>query len=124
MDIRTNRPVSGYLHPVIYQALIGLALWFLVAIWLGFGGDGYTDYLLVVVTGLFAISILLPAALWRIWRAHHNRDSRAQSFRTWAASEFSIWQDHTTGFTAAIEILLPIAAVAFGMTLLIIAARA
>jgi hypothetical protein len=119
-----KRPNSDYLHPLVYKALVGLALWYVLAIWLGFGGYGYTDYLLVVVTGLFFFSVLLPAALWRIWRSHHDpHSSTRQSFRNWAAGDFNIWQDRTTGATAAIEILLPIAAVALGMTALIIAAH-
>jgi hypothetical protein len=124
MDIQSHRPRSDHLHPLIYKALIGLAFWYILIVWLGFGGFGYTDYLLAVVTGLFSVSILLPAALWRIWRGHRtDRDAPGrQSFRNWAAGDFAIWQDRTTGATAAIEILLPIASVAFGMTLLILAA--
>jgi hypothetical protein len=60
MDIRINRP-NDHVHPLIYKALIGLALWFILTIWLGFGGYSYTDYLLAIVTGLFSFpSCCLP----------------------------------------------------------------
>lgn len=56
---------------------------------------------------------------WRVWR--HNRGTdigrkARENFRDWAHRDFDIGQGHVSGSEAAIEILLPIAAVAFGMT--------
>jgi hypothetical protein len=40
--LRHNRAVSDQLHRRAYGALLGLALWFVVAIWAFFSGDEYT----------------------------------------------------------------------------------
>ena len=116
-NYRPERRRSERLHSGVYLALALLALWYVFAAW-SFGGDAYTDYLLVVASGLIAITVAIPAALWRIWRNHPHKDLPDRSFRAWAQSEFRIWQDHVSGRNAAIEILLPVAAVAFGLSLL------
>lgn len=121
MSRQTSHPqwqrVTDHLHPGLYLALAGLALWYILSAW-SFGGDGYTDYLLAIASGLILIAVAIPAALWRIWRNHsHEEGSPNESFRAWAASDFRIWQDHMKARDAAIEILLPIAAVAFGMSI-------
>jgi hypothetical protein len=114
---RRDRLVSNHLHPVVYMAIVGLALWFVLSVW-EFAGDGYTDYLLAVVSGFIFIAVALPYALSRVWRkrspdaAQRNREG----FREWASGDFDTGQDRLTGANAAVEILLPIAAVAFGMT--------
>ena len=38
------------------------------------------------------------------------------SFRQWAAEDFDTWQDRVKGRNAAVEVLLPMAAIAIGMT--------
>jgi hypothetical protein len=121
MSRKAYRPtgrVTDRLHPGLYVALVALALWFVLSAW-AFGGDGYTDYLLVVASGLILIAIAVPAALWRIWRHHpHQEDEPQGSLREWAeTSEFRTWQDRVKARNAAIEILLPVAAVAFGMSI-------
>jgi hypothetical protein len=45
-----------------------------------------------------------------------NAGSPRQSFRGWASCEFDTWQYRLTCRNAAVEVLLPIAAIAFGMT--------
>lgn len=119
MTRKTYRPrprVTEHLHPGLYVALSGLALWFVFSAW-AFGGGAYTDYLLTVASGLIFITVAIPAALWRIWRSHPHQEEAEQPFRQWASSEFHIWQDRVSGRSAAVEILLPVAAVAFGMSL-------
>ena len=119
MTRKTYRPrprVTDHLHPGLYLAISGLALWYIFSAW-SFGGGGYTNYLLTVTSGLILMTIAIPVALWRIWRNHPHREEAKQPFREWAASEFHIWQDHLTGKNAAVEILLPVAAVAFGLSL-------
>jgi hypothetical protein len=117
---RRDRPASDRLHPLVYMAIVGLALWFVVSVW-GFATDGYTDYLLAVVSGFILIAVALPPALWRVWRKAQGRDAaggpaRQEDFQQWASSEFDTWQDRVTGANAAVQVLLPLAAVAFGMT--------
>jgi hypothetical protein len=121
MSRKPYRPtwrVTDRLHPGLYLLLAGLGLWFVLSVW-AFGGRAYTDYLLAVASGLIFIAVAIPAMLWRIWRNHpHEKGERRESLREWAASnEFSTWQDRVKGRNAAIEILLPVAAVAFGMSI-------
>jgi hypothetical protein len=87
-----------------------------VAAW-GFAGDGYTDYLLVIVTGFVAFTVGLPLILSRVGQPVGAGSNLHGSFRAWAAGDLDTWQDRLKGANAAIEILLPLAAVAFGMTL-------
>ncbi|MGE0150834.1 MAG: hypothetical protein AB7R87_26060 [Parvibaculaceae bacterium] len=121
MSRKIYRPairVTDRLHPALYLALVVLALWFVLSAW-GFAGDEHTDYLLVVASGLVVIAVAIPAALWRIWRHHpHEKEEPSGSLRDWASSsEFRTWQDRVKAGNAAVEILLPIAAVAFGMSI-------
>jgi hypothetical protein len=111
-------PASRELHPVIYKGMVALALWLVASIW-SLARTPYTDFLLVVVTGFMGLTLLIPAALW--WTRRRNRWLKApadESFKSWIARPFETWQGRTTGVDAAVEILLPIAAVAFGMTAL------
>jgi hypothetical protein len=114
-----NWPSTGTLHPRVYLALIALAAWFVLSAW-AFVENGHTAYLLVVVTGLVFFAVAIPSVLW--WMAYRRAadsgddDVNNRSFREWAAQDFATWQDHVRGSNAAIEILTPIAAVAFGMT--------
>jgi hypothetical protein len=109
----TDRLPSG-----VYAALVGFVAWMALAAW-GFAGPGYADLLLTVVTGFLLMAIAIPFILSRVW--HANRDPAAPPERTvgfteWAAGRFETWQDRVTGRDAAIEIALPIAAAALGMT--------
>jgi hypothetical protein len=54
---------------------------------------------------------------WR-WRWDHAHDSHpgAISFRDWRAGDFAVWGARLRGSDAAIDMLLPLAAVAFGLT--------
>lgn len=119
------RPASRQLHPWVYAAISGLALCYVLAVWIGFAGDGDTDYLLTIASFFILGSLALPFIAWRVW--HENADARGsarhESFWQWAGREFDIGQGHMRGRTAAIEILLPIAAVAFGMLAFAILAR-
>ena len=115
---RRDRHVSDRLHPLVYTAVVGLALWFVLSLW-AFATDGYTDYLLAIVGGFIFIAVALPYALSRVWRKTQRPDAARRDrklFHEWARGEFETWQDRVTGANAAVEILLPIAAVAFGMT--------
>jgi hypothetical protein len=116
--VRHKRPVSKHLHPFVYLVIVGLALWLALSVW-GFAEDRYADYLLAVVSGFVFIAVAIPAILWWMVRKNQGADAaraKDESFRDWASGEFDTWQDRVKGMNAAIEILLPIAAVAFGMT--------
>ncbi len=118
------RPTGGGLHPRVYGMLIGLAGWFVLSVWL-FAGAGLADYLLFVVSGFIFIAVALPLIL----SAVSNNDKlpngepaaggpKPQSFHDWAAASFATWGGRLSGKQAMVQILLPFAAVAFGMTII------
>ena len=108
--------VTLRLHPRVYALMIGLAFWLLLSVWL-FAGGGVVDYLLVIVSGFIAIAVALPFILSRVGHIDDAKDDDAlQSFRDWSAADFDTWQGRLSGAEAATQILLPIAAVAIGMT--------
>jgi hypothetical protein len=115
---KTNaRPVTRWLHPRVYRLLIALAAWLVLSVWL-FAGGGVTDYLLAIVCGFIFIAVALPFVLSRVARGDTDDGSdKLRSYRDWAAADFDTWQGRLSGAQAATQILLPIAAVAFGMTI-------
>src|SRR5690349_8190551 len=120
---RPERRVLSRFHPLFYKAIAGLALWFVLAAW-GFVGDSRTAYLLAVVSGFFLLAVGLPVALWLTSRSGPVDDTNPQAERRlsrWASSEFETWTGRVRGKLAIVEALLPIAAVAIGMTAFVIA---
>jgi hypothetical protein len=107
------------LHPAIYMALVGLTLWLGLAIW-GFGYDGQTDYLLAIVSGFLFIAVAIPSTLALMVHRQKNSDERKSSgeasFKEWMTGNFDTWQDRVRGRNAAVEVLLPMGAIAIGMT--------
>lgn len=108
---------SDRLPPLVYVALVGFVAWMVLAAW-GFAGPGYADVALTVVTGFLALVIAIPFILWRVARANRDRsaDERSPDFDDWSHGQFETWQDRVKGSNAAMEIILPIAAAAVGMT--------
>jgi len=125
-DLGHNRPVSDKLHPYVYVAIVGLGLWYVVSAWAGFVAEDDIAYLLAVVNGLFFIAIAIPCALWLAWwKSRDLHAPRQQSrFRDWVSGNFRTGQGDLKASSAAIQILLPIAAVAFGMTAFAVITRA
>ena len=110
-----DHQVSNHVHPSVSVAILGLVLWLILSVWI-FASDIYTDFLLVVVSGFGLVATIIPLALWHVWRKDQRSDAQRQPLREWTAGEFDTWQGPVKGADAAIEMLLPIAAVAFGMT--------
>ena len=115
-----DSPISNSLHPLVNMAIIGLVLMFVSAVWMFFDSDPYGAWLDVVITGLFVIAIAIPALCWVTWRRNADtaRDEGHLSFRDWAVGEFDTSTGPVKGANATAEVLLPIAAVAVGMTVL------
>jgi len=118
-----DRGVSQELHPRVYALAIGLAAWLVLSVWSFAAGGGTADYLLFIVSGFIFVAVGLPFILSRVQRADDGamddgapREIRPLSFRDWAAKDFAIWEGRLSGAQAALQVLLPIAAVAFGMT--------
>jgi hypothetical protein len=118
-DNRQQQPAATHLHPIVYAALLGFVSWLVIAVW-GFARDGLTDYLMVIVSGFIVLFAAIPATLFLMARSQRTADEDSghdqESFRDWARGEFGTWQDRVRGANAAVEILLPIAALAVGMT--------
>jgi hypothetical protein len=113
---RHNRAVWNHLHPFVYFAAAGCLLWFVLLAWVFFGGQGYTDLALVVVSGFFLMAMAVPFVLWLVYRKYRSGSDGSPSLREWAAGDFEIQQGRRKAVDAAIEILLPLAAAAVGMT--------
>ena len=128
-----NRPapssdqLTDRLHPLVHIAAAGLLVWFVVAAWLLFGGAGYIELALTMVSVLVFMAIMIPTALYRTSvRAERRRAADAgasedaeqppEPLGAWLRGRFATWTDQEKGATAAVEILLPLAAVAFGLT--------
>jgi hypothetical protein len=74
--------------------------------------------LLAVVTGFFFMAIAIPFAIWLVWRKNQDPDAmrgESISLRDWASGEFETWQGRRKAAAAAAEIVMPIAAVSFGL---------
>ena len=117
--IRHNRPVSDHLHPLVYKAAVGLALWFVLAAWLLFRGGDYLELLLIMVSVLMLIAVAIPTVIWLSWRKAQGpaaNKNAGEDFGEWLSGDFETWQGRVSAREAAIQVLLPLAAVAFGLT--------
>jgi hypothetical protein len=114
-----NRPINDELHPLIYKAMVGLTLWLVLSIWFLFGRGADVGLILAMITVFFVIVTGIPTLIWITWRrrAVHPDDAPEESFRLWASQQFRAWTGRLSGGAAAAQILLPLAAVAFGMTI-------
>jgi hypothetical protein len=90
----------------------------ILSVW-GFAGRGYSGLALTVVTLFILIATAIPLLLWRIWRnnAARQKDADPPSFAAWQARNFEICDGTLKGRDAAVQVLLPIAAVSLGMAL-------
>jgi hypothetical protein len=114
-----NKPVFDELHPRIYGVAAGLVGWFVVSAWVLFDRGGEIALPLGFVTVLLLMAVLLPWTLSRIPRRHWlpgERHPQEVSFHDWKAGNFSVWGARLHGSHAAIDVLLPLMAVAFGLT--------
>jgi hypothetical protein len=127
VNTRAQSPqeVSDHLHPRIYLAAAGLLIWFVIAAWLLFGGSGYIGLALAMISVLVFMAIAIPLALWRTTRtakrlaaSSQAAEQGSEALDKWLRGRFATWTDQEKGSTAVIEILLPLAAVAFGITAL------
>jgi len=74
-----------------------------------------------MVSVLLLVAVLLPWSLSLVWQKHqmtHQRHPEKISFRDWKIADFAVWGGKLRGKHAAIDMLLPLAAVAFGFTAL------
>ena len=123
-----NRKPTECLHPAVYKITAGIAAWTALAIWGFFGHGAYIGVVLVVVTAFILVAVGIPFILWRIGKKSQNapqpeaRDGE-ESLLDWARRDLSVWQARMNGLDAMLGMLLPLAAVAIGMTVFVIVWR-
>jgi hypothetical protein len=111
---------TSELHPLIYRAMIGLTIWFVLSVWVLFSRGAYEGVTLSVITLFFVVLVGIPVVLWLTWR--RNTDPNEQHvnvapYREWSSGSFETSRGGVSGREASMQILLPIAAVAIGMTI-------
>src|SRR5262249_48983506 len=100
--------------------IIGLTVWLLLSVWVFFSRGTYEGLTLSVITLFFLILVGIPVILWLTWRRNTDPDGQRSfvtPFHDWASQSFETWTGAVRGGEASMQILLPIAAVAFGMTI-------
>jgi hypothetical protein len=113
-----NRPVFDELHPNIYRAAVGLVALFALAAWTLFDRQNDTGLPLAMITVLLLVAVLLPSSLFLVWQRHrapHQKHPDKISFHDWRIGDFAVWGGKLCGMHAAIDMLLPLMAVAFGL---------
>ncbi len=118
---RHNRPIFDQLHPNVYKAAVGLVAWFALAAWILFDRQNDIALPLAIVSVLLLVAVLVPWSLSLVWQRHqmpYQRHPEKIAFRDWKTGDFAVWGSKLRGTDAAIDMLLPIAAVAFGLTAL------
>jgi hypothetical protein len=115
-----NRPVFDQLHPNVYKAAVGLVALFVLAAWTLFDRQNDIGLPLAMVSVLLLIAVLLPWSMSLVWQRHRAEHQRYPqiSFYDWKIGDFAVWGSKLRSMHAAIDMLLPLAAVAFGLVAL------
>jgi hypothetical protein len=120
-----NRPVFDQLHPKIYGAAVSLVVWFALAAWLFFdrkNGIGLSNDIglsLAIISVLLFVAVMIPWLLSLVWKKHRvppQLHLQEIPFQDWRTGDVAVWGAKLRGTHAAIDVLLPLAAVAFGLT--------
>jgi hypothetical protein len=113
-----NKPVFDQLHPRIYGIAVGLIAWFALMAWVLFDRSSDVSLSLAFVSLLFLVAVLLPWSMSLIWKKYqmpYEQHPQQASFRDWRAGDFAVWGAKLHGTHAAIDVLLPLMAVSFGL---------
>jgi hypothetical protein len=98
--------------------MVGLTIWLVFSVWALFSRGTYEGLTLSVITLFFFVLVGIPLILWLTWRHNTEPDTRrTEPFAEWASNAFETWTGRVSGREASMQILLPIAAVAIGMTI-------
>jgi hypothetical protein len=117
--------VFDQLHPKIYGAAVCLVAWFTLAAWLFFdrkNGIGLSNDIglsLAMISVLLFVAVMVPWLLSLVWKKHcvpHQSYPQEIPFQDWRTGDVAVWGAKLRGTHAAIDVLLPLAAVAFGLT--------
>lgn len=112
-------PPSDQLHPFVYVALAGLAIWLVMSSWIFFFQGGALSLDLGIISALVFMIIAIPTVIHLVGRHFQDAD-RASSidrpFGAWISGDFDLTQGRRKSVSASIEILLPMAAAVIGIT--------
>ena len=115
---RHYRPIHDGLHPSVYRIIVGLTIWLVASTWIFFDRGGYVGLTLAMITVFFVVIVGIPLLIRKTWQHNAPADETREpkeSFAAWASQSFATWTGVLSGREAAMEILLPIAAVSIGM---------
>jgi len=88
-----------------------------ISIW-GFCGSGFTALVMAIVSLLIAVALGLASLVALTTRRRAgNGEPPDGSFQRWLGDGFEAHTGRLSGAAAAIQVILPLAAVSFGMTL-------
>jgi hypothetical protein len=115
---RRNTLISREFPREIYWIIVGLGIWLAVSIW-GFCGSGFTALVMAIVSLLIAVIVGLASLVALATRRRRPQDSEPPdgSFQRWLGDGFEAHTGRLSGAAAATQVILPLAAVSFGMTL-------
>ena len=117
---RHRRPIHDGLHPFVYRTMVALTIWLVLSVWVFFDRGTYVGLTLAMITVFFVIVVAIPVLIWKTWQhnaAPEETRTSAESFHAWASQNFATWTGALSGREAAMQILLPLAAVSIGMTI-------
>src|SRR6185437_10323470 len=114
-----NHLVSDGLHPLVYKVLAGLAVWFVLSVWVLFDRGPYMPLTIAAITGFFIVVVAIPTLIWLTGRKSKKSERppaqeasfQEASFHDWTHGEFQTRTGPLSGRAAATQILLPIVAV-------------
>ncbi|GAB1717307.1 MAG: hypothetical protein NTAFB05_23490 [Nitrobacter sp.] len=109
------------LHSTVPKIAAGFVAWFVLMAWLFFDRQSLVALPLAFITVLFLVAGLCFSASFLVWFRHRpGYDSHPSEvpFRDWITGKFAVWGSQQSAGQAATEILLPMAAAAFGITVM------
>ena len=120
VTLHHNRPHRDQFHPLIYRVAGGLVIWFVLSAWILFDHHGYIELPLAFISILLLMAVGIPWILWRQRRKYSRSDNdagrEAVSLRDWGNGDMDVCGARLHSTDAAINMLLPLAAGAFGLT--------
>jgi hypothetical protein len=117
--VPNNHPTYSQIHSGIPKIVAGLVIWFVLMAWLFFDRQSLVGLPLALITALFVIAGLAFSASFLVWYRHqpeYPAQPHEIPFKEWRSGNFAVWGSQQSAGQAATEILLPIAAAAFGIT--------
>ncbi|MGY3610057.1 MULTISPECIES: hypothetical protein [unclassified Bradyrhizobium] len=91
---------------------------FVLAAWILFDRQNDTELPLAIVNLFLLVAVMLPYLLWRTWRNHQRLPpslTTNSGFRKWTNESAPGLAEPLKGSDAAIDMLLSLASVAFGL---------